>query len=90
MRIGKYPRSLIGNMDEKDECTQKASSFLQNNKQNNLWGYNTDWSYDFDSTTFALNTLNVQFKNEGSLDILDYQSIKVDILVPFLAPWVSI
>lgn len=32
----------------------KSLNFLTESQKNNLWGYNTDWSFDFDSTTCSL------------------------------------
>jgi squalene-hopene/tetraprenyl-beta-curcumene cyclase len=40
-----------------DECLLRAKDFLINNMQGPLWGYNTDWVYDFDSTTCVLLSL---------------------------------
>ena len=45
-------------LDPQSDCLQRASDFLLANRQNGLWGYNTDWVYDFDSTTCALFTLS--------------------------------
>lgn len=33
---------------------EKSIEFLKKVQDNNLWGYNTDWSYDYDSTTCSL------------------------------------
>lgn len=45
-------------LDSNNECLSKAGDFLLTHKQGDLWGYNTDWTYDFDSTTCALLTLD--------------------------------
>ncbi|MBT2621278.1 prenyltransferase/squalene oxidase repeat-containing protein [Chryseobacterium sp. ISL-6] len=51
-----------------DECTEKDKSieFLKKSHENNLWGYNTDWSYDYDSTTCSLINI-VKTKKDGDL-----------------------
>ncbi|PJJ53146.1 squalene cyclase [Hymenobacter chitinivorans DSM 11115] len=36
----------------------KATEFLLANQQDHLWGYNTDWVFDFDSTTCVLFALH--------------------------------
>lgn len=41
-----------------NESARSAKNFLLNNKQGKLWGYNTDWTFDFDSTTCVLLSLN--------------------------------
>lgn len=46
---------------------RSAVNFLINNKQGGLWGYNTDWIYDYDSSTCALLTLN-----KAGIDISSY------------------
>ena len=35
-------------------CLDKGSAFLLSNKRENMWGYNTNWIWDTDSTTMAL------------------------------------
>lgn len=45
-------------LNEDDQCLIKATDFLSNHKQGQLWGYNTDWSADYDSTTCVLMALN--------------------------------
>ncbi|WP_428224800.1 hypothetical protein [Flavobacterium sp.] len=41
-------------LEDHDLEKQKSVEFLKTTQTNYLWGYNTDWSYDFDSTTCAL------------------------------------
>lgn len=41
-----------------EERLHKAADFLLNNKQQHLWGYNSDWQADYDSSTAALITLS--------------------------------
>ncbi|CAL1517711.1 prenyltransferase/squalene oxidase repeat-containing protein [Chitinophaga sp. MM2321] len=41
-----------------EESLDKAADFLVQHRQAGLWGYNTDWTPDYDSTTAALLTLN--------------------------------
>jgi hypothetical protein len=41
------------------ECRQKALNFLKKNKQENFWGYNSYWVYDFDTTNCVMTTLNL-------------------------------
>lgn len=35
-----------------------AQKFIKNSSESNLWGYNTDWSFDYDSSTWALMLLS--------------------------------
>jgi len=42
----------------KSKPLSNANQFLLKHQQDDLWGYNTDWTYDYDSTTCALLTLN--------------------------------
>jgi squalene-hopene/tetraprenyl-beta-curcumene cyclase len=44
-------------LDSHDEGKQNASNFLLANKQGSLWGYNNDWTFDYDSTTCVLTSL---------------------------------
>jgi len=45
-------------LNKESNTLKKANKFLIQNKQDNLWGYNTDWTYDYDSTTCVLGALN--------------------------------
>lgn len=45
---------IASQLDPSTEPFKKAINFLLNNRQNGLWGYNTDWISDFDSTTCVL------------------------------------
>ncbi|GAA4757678.1 MULTISPECIES: prenyltransferase/squalene oxidase repeat-containing protein [Flavobacterium] len=55
-------------LSDEDVERKKSVEFLNKFQNNNLWGYNTDWSYDFDSTTCAL--INVIENND------DHERIK--------------
>lgn len=44
-------------LDKRSAAFKKSVNFLMKNKQQGLWGYNTDWLPDYDSTTCALITL---------------------------------
>ncbi len=45
-------------LDKGSHTLHRANDFLLNNMQHDLWGYNTDWTYDYDSTTCVLFSLN--------------------------------
>lgn len=45
-------------LPNESKMMKRASDFLRTHTQDGLWGYNTDWTYDFDSTTAALLSLN--------------------------------
>ena len=47
----------ISNLDFNKKHIKKSISFLKDNKQENLWGYNTSMICDSDSTSFALTSL---------------------------------
>jgi len=49
-----YIASFLG---KDNPCLTKASYFLLQHQQDHLWGYNTDWTADYDSTTSVLFTL---------------------------------
>lgn len=54
--------SFLDDGIEKD----KSIEFLKKSHENNLWGYNTDWSYDYDSTTCSLINI-VKTNKDGDL-----------------------
>jgi squalene-hopene/tetraprenyl-beta-curcumene cyclase len=61
-----WATGFIGSfLPQEDACLLKAQSFLLANRQGALWGYNTDWVYDFDSTTCVLMSLS-KLKNPVS------------------------
>jgi squalene-hopene/tetraprenyl-beta-curcumene cyclase len=45
------------NLPPKSHAFKKAAGFLSANRQQGLWGYNTDWLPDFDTTTCSLMVL---------------------------------
>lgn len=45
------------------EAIEKARNYLQENKGASLWGYNVDWTEDYDTTTNVLCALNKGNKN---------------------------
>ncbi len=51
--------------------TKKAITFLKQHTTNNIWGYNTKWIPDADSTTFVLRAF-IKNKIEISKEALDY------------------
>ncbi len=53
-------------LEDNSSSLGSAKQFLINHRQDDLWGYNTDWTYDYDSTTCVLMSLN---DNHHSLDI---------------------
>ncbi|AYN00855.1 hypothetical protein [Chryseobacterium sp. 3008163] len=55
-------------LDDADAEKDKSIEFLKKSHQNNLWGYNTDWSYDYDSTTCSL--INV-VKNKKDFHLIE-------------------
>ena len=45
-------------LQEQDHSFSRANNFLLTHQQDHLWGYNTDWTFDYDSTTNVLLALN--------------------------------
>ncbi|MCD9019438.1 prenyltransferase/squalene oxidase repeat-containing protein [Parachryseolinea silvisoli] len=50
---------IAAHLDNRSDNFIKAAGFLAQNKQDrNLWGYNTEWTFDYDSSTCALLALS--------------------------------
>lgn len=45
-------------LPESSQAVNRAGDYLLNHKSGDLWGYNVDWTGDYDSTTTALLTLH--------------------------------
>ncbi|MGJ3236592.1 hypothetical protein [Marivirga sp.] len=57
-------------LDEHDQAKIRAVSYLKANRKKYMWGYNSGWLNDYDSTTFALlNTVSTSEDFNCSLDL---------------------
>jgi hypothetical protein len=60
---------ISSHLNEKANSYKRAIKFLLANRQNDQWGYNTDWIPDYDSTTcvlLAFSKANIDLKNDLS------------------------
>jgi hypothetical protein len=56
-------------LEEKDPLKEKAINYLFNSTNKRMWGYNTEWLNDYDTSTFALlNTFDGSVESIASLE----------------------